>query len=40
MSREQRWAASGVVVLLGALWGGLAGLVALGLTAVWLFLGR
>ena len=23
MSREQRWAASGVVVLLGALWGGL-----------------
>ena len=24
MSREQRWAASGVVVLLGAIWGGLA----------------
>ena len=24
MSREQRWAASGVVVLLGALWGGIA----------------
>ncbi len=65
MSREQRWAASGVVVLLGALWGGLAltavsapyrhdgppddsmalawvflaGLVALGLAGLWLFLG-
>lgn len=32
MSREQRWAASGVVVLLGALWGGIA---LVGVTAPW-----
>ena len=65
MSREQRWAASGVVLLLGALWGGialagatvpwrhtgppddsgglawvfLASVIALGITALWLFVG-
>lgn len=32
MSREQRWAASGVVVLLGAIWGGIA---LAGVTAPW-----
>jgi hypothetical protein len=32
VSREQRWAASGVVLLLGALWGGIA---LVGVTAPW-----
>jgi hypothetical protein len=32
MGREQRWAASGVVVLLGAIWGGIA---LVGVTEPW-----